>query len=140
MLSADIPIAVRHHFDHRIGAEIGIGFKSCSEGDSSLTDFALEGALLYALAPGDRTNLYLRPSAGFLSEERTDGTYSTIVLGAGLLFEVFLTRDLSVTAAQGVSIDFVGPPPGHGSASEDRLAVRLRGEWWPRLGFVYYLP
>jgi hypothetical protein len=140
MLSADIPIGVRHHFDHRIGAEIGIGLDSRSEDGSSLTDFALEGALLYALAPGDRTNLNLRPSAGFLSEERTDGTYSTIVLGVGVSFEVFLTRDLSVTAAQGVSIDFVGPPPDHGAASEDRLAVRLRGEPWPRLGFVYYLP
>ncbi len=120
--------------------ETGIGLATRSTDGSSRTDFALEGALLYALAPGDRTNFYLRPSAGFLSEQRADGTYSTIVLGAGLLFEVFLTRDLSVSAAQRLSIDFVGPPPGDGPASDDRVTIMLRGERWPRLGFVYYLP
>lgn len=140
MLSASVPIGIRYHFDHRMGAETGIGLVSRSADGSTQTDFVLEGALLYALAPGDRTNFYLRPSAGFLSEQRSDGTYSTVVLGAGLLFEVFLTRDLSVSAAQGLSINFVGPPPGNGSASDDQIGILLRGELWPRLGFVYYLP
>jgi hypothetical protein len=140
MLSPAVPLGLRYHFDNRMGAEAGVALRSRSQGGSSRTDFTLEGALFYALAPGDRTNLYLRPAAGFFSEQRADGTYSTVVLGVGLLFEVFLTPDFSVSATQGLSIDFVGPPPGHGPASDDRTDIALGGDRWPHLGFVYYLP
>ena len=140
MLSPTLPAGVRYHFDHRLGAEVGLRFGSRSVEGSSRNDFAFEGALLYVMAPGDRLNFYLRPAAGFLSEERGDGTYSTVVLSAGFLFEVFLTRDFSVSASQGLAVEFVGPPSGRDSASGNRTSFGLRGGTWPQLGFTYYLP
>ena len=132
MLSPEAPIAVRYLFDPRLGMELGAGI---GHREARGTTVVLDGGLLLALAPGDRLNFYLRPGVRFRSVNASDeGATTTVSFTATLSFEVFMTRDFSVTAEQGLVMDFVSPPDGL-----DHTDFGTLGGPWTRLGFYYYL-
>ncbi len=134
----EAPIGVRYLFNPRFGMDIGVGFSRDECDTATVNRLLLDGALLFALAPGDRLNLYLRPGARFSSEDvGSNGATTTVSFTLGLTAEVFVTRGFSVSAYQGIRADFVSPPPGRG---EDRTDASFDGAPWTAFGFRYYLP
>ena len=137
MVGSQTPLAVRYLVTPRTGFQVGMGLEHHE--DAGGTDVFLAGGGLLAMAPGDRVNFYLCPGVRFASEHGPAGTTTTVGLSLGFSFEVFVTRDFSVTASQRLSLDFVSPP-GDGENSRDRSVIFLSGGSWPRFGFFYYLP
>ncbi len=137
MISPEVPLGVRYLFERRVGLELGLGLTARERAHG---DAHLDAGILIALAPGDRVNFYLRPGARFASMHPAGAPETTVELNLGFDFEVFVAPDFSVTASQGVALDFVSAGAISSSPSEDHREFNLFGGGWPHLGFVYYLP
>lgn len=135
MVSPQTPLGVRYFWTRKAGIEAGLGYTSASRGDR-FKGFVVDGGWLFALAPGDRTNVFLRPGVRFLSEDMGQGTVTTVQLNAALSFEVFLSGSFSITATTGLAFDFASPPPD----APDSVDFTTLGGPFAGLGFFFYLP
>jgi len=58
----------------------------------------------------DRVNMHLLPMVEYRVEDQGSDNLTRFDIIGALEFEVFVTKDLSVSAAQGLAIDLVSPP------------------------------
>jgi len=133
--SSDAPASVRYFWDTRYGVDAGLGFSIEDNEGRNRTEIVLDGGFLYALAPGQRVNFFLRPGVQFRNLSAENGTTSTIRLSGAFEAEFFLTQSLSLGARTGVFVDSVSPA---GSGGDRADGGTYRG-FVTEAGFHFYL-
>jgi hypothetical protein len=132
MLSPETPIGVRYFWTRRFGFEIGVGLQL----GEHRPRYLFEAAGLVALAPGTRTNTYLRPGVRYITSELEVEPRTTVQFSLSAGIEHFLSGSFAVTAGAGVAVDFVSPESGAGDWIEGRTVAGS----WTQLGFLFYFP
>lgn len=133
--SADAPIGLRYLFDPRNGFDLGFGFRSDDTPGGRESEVVLEGAYLLALAPGERTNVFLRPGIRFANLSIRGDSSTRIGIDIAVDVEHFLADRVSVSARSGFRYDSLSAP----DRSSDRDTFRTIGDLLLEGGVHLYL-
>jgi hypothetical protein len=132
--TAEAPLGFRYQWSRRYGVDLGLGFRSSEASGGRETRVVLDGGFLYALAPGERVNVFARPGVQFRNLDQEDGSTTTIRLSGALDVEVFVTERMSLGARAGVRIQTTSPPEG-----PNRTDFGTRHDRFAEAGFHFYL-
>jgi hypothetical protein len=145
--NVEAPLGVRWWLgDSRtFGIDVGLGFMStpASGYDERLSDWAVEFGVPMLLKSWDRFHLIFRPGIMFQSEEVQTTTppdpfgtdeQTTMTIAAEIEAEIFLVKNVSVSASHGIGIQRVDPAGGGDSYSN----VGTFGNQFTNIGFHIY--
>jgi hypothetical protein len=139
-ISTSSPIGIRYWFSPKIGLDIGAGINVNDNAGGSgekATDWAISGGLpINLITIGDRVNLHFLPWVQYSNIDLIDDTASQFDIVAALEFEVFVTKDLSVSASHGFDFQMYSPP-GDADSETD---INTFGANITDFGVHYYLP
>ena len=135
--TSDSPIGGRYWFSPKVGLDIGFGVFVDDDGGESTTDWTISGGLpINIIDVGERVNFNFLPWVQYANLDFGDETGSLMTILAALEFELFVTKDFSVSASHGVGFDMYSPP-GDGDSETD---ISTFGENVTQFGVHYYLP
>ena len=138
----DVPIGVRYWLSPKIGLDLGFGISSTqletSPGEkTTYTNYSFAAGLpINMITVGDRVNLHFLPMFEYRSLDQGTDNATEFNIIAALEFEVFVTKDLSVSAAHGVVFSSTSPP-GNAETTTDWSTF---GSNITDFGVHYYLP
>jgi len=139
-ISTSSPIGVRYWLSPKIGLDLGFGVNvddNAGGTGESATDWAISGGLpINLITIGDRVNLHFLPWVQYSNIDLISDTASQFDIVAALEFEVFVTKDLSVSASHGVDFQMYSPP-GDADSETD---ITTFGSNITDFGVHYYLP
>lgn len=130
---SEAPLGFRYFWSRRYGVDAGLGLRSDDFASFRQTTVVLDGAFLYALAPGERVNAFLRLGTQFRNVDRPAGSTSTVQFSGALEYEVFLNNSIGILARAGVFLDLTSPPSGN-----DRASFGTRSGMLTSAGIHYY--
>jgi hypothetical protein len=141
-VDSSTPIGIRHWFGPKLGLDVGFGISSTQQETSpgtktTYTNYQVSvGLPINLLSVGDRVNLHLLPMFEYRTiDQGTDNETQYDIIGA-LEFEVFVTKDLSVSASQGIAFTSSNPP----GTAESTADWSTFGSNITEFGVHYYLP
>ena len=122
--SISAPLGARWWFTgQKVGVDLGLGFASnpAPSYDERLSDWTLEVGVPIVVKNWDRVHLLFRPGLLYTSEEQqmtsppdpfaTDER-TTFTVAAEIETEIFIVRNVSVSASQGIGFSSVSPAGG----------------------------
>ena len=131
------PIGGRYWLSPKVGFDIGFGISVDDDGTDTSTSWAISGGLpINVIDVGDRVNFNFLPWVQYTSVDAGKDTNTYFDIVAGLEFEVFVTKDLSVSASHGVAFEMYSP----GGAGESTTDINTFGKNITQFGVHYYLP
>ena len=138
-ISTDSPIGIRYWLSPKVGLDLGFGIRvddNAGGSGESATDWSLSGGLpINLITIADRVNLHFLPWVQYTNLDFVTDTGSQFDIVAALEFEVFVTKDLSVSASHGVDFQMFSPP-GNGDSETD---INTFGANITDFGVHYYL-
>ena len=139
-VSSSSPIGLRYWFSPKIGLDVGFGVRIDDNAGGSgekTTDWSVSGGLpINLITVGDRVNLHLLPWVQYTNLDNVVGdSDSQFDIVVALEMEVFVTKDLSLSASHGVDFSLYSPAVG-----DSETDINTFGENVTEFGFHYYLP
>jgi hypothetical protein len=141
--SLDAPVGLRYWFTPRMGVDLGFGYHSFGDfgGGDRLNNYTVAAALPINIhRVGDRVSFNFLPGVAYSKLEDVSSSYypgKFIDISARLEFEVFVTQDLSVSAAHGVMVSIINPDD---STLDNVTDFNTTGSNLTEFGVHYYLP
>jgi hypothetical protein len=139
-VSTDTPIGGRYWFSQKVGLDVGFGISSNQVGTpkETFTDYQFSlGLPINLMSKGDRVNLNFLPMFTYSSVDLGTENDKYVDIRAALEFEVFVTKDLSLGASQGLLVTLYNPADPLADSHTD---ISLFGKNVTEFGVHYYLP
>lgn len=122
----------------KVGLDVGFGLDMVDDGSESATNFFFEVGVPFVLIPTERVNLYLRPGVqmGIFDEALSPEVENRIAISLAPGVEFFLTDDLSIEAAHGITYEIWA---AREEGVDNYTEMYTFGDSFTFLGFHFYV-
>ncbi len=135
--SSDFPVGVRYWASQKVGVDVGLGYMTHNDHEAKTYGIDV-GVPIVIDNMADRVAFLVRPGFNWMTMDPGNGGDKAKVLNvsAALEFEVNVTDDFTVSAAQGFQFSSYDSGISGSSSTSD---YGFFGNNWTSFGFHYYL-